>query len=138
MRTSPICEWLLDADAGRELPAGPLDRARDWTYIDDTARGIGELATAGSLQHDLYHLARGSQVTVGDVIEQIRAVYPGITWTENPAPDDLNPNISGPSGRKPLDCSRFRAEFGWSPSLGVEDGMRRYLDWWKSFPVSTS
>lgn len=138
VRTSPIYEWLLDADAGRVLPAGPLDRARDWTYIDDTARGIADVALADSLNHDLYHLARGSQITVGEVIEQIRAAYPEISWTETPAPQDLNPNISGPGGRKPLDTSRFRNEFGWAPATGVEDGMNRYLDWWKSFPVSTS
>jgi UDP-glucose 4-epimerase len=133
VRTSPIYEWLLDADAGRELPAGPMDRARDWTYIDDTAIGIADLATAGSLQHDLYHLSRGSQVTVGEVIEQIKIAYPDISWTVNPAPEDLNPNIAGPSGRKPLDCSRFEAEFGWAPSVGIEHGMQRYLNWWKSF-----
>ena len=138
VRTSPIYEWLLDAEAGRELPAGPLDRARDWTYIDDTAGGIAELATARSLQHDLYHLARSSAVSVGEVIEQIRTVYPEITWTENPSPDNLNPNISGPGGRKSLDSSRFAAEFGWAPSIDISEGMRRYLDWWKSFPVSGS
>lgn len=138
VRTSPIYEWLLDAETGRALPAGPLDRARDWTYIDDTARGISELATAPLLQHDLYHLARSAPVTVGDVIEQIRTAYPEITWTETPSPNELNPNISGPSGRKPLDSSRFAAEFGWAPSIDISEGMRRYLDWWKSFPTSGS
>jgi UDP-glucose 4-epimerase len=138
LRTSPIYEWLLDADAGRTLPAGPLSRARDWTYIDDTARGIAELATASGLQHDLYHLSFGSQVTVGEVIEQLRSDYPELAWTENPSPEELNPNISGAAGRKPLDTGRFHAEFGWSPATGIEQGMRSYLDWWKSFPVSTS
>jgi nucleoside-diphosphate-sugar epimerase len=138
VRTSPVYEWLLDANAGRTLPSGPLDRARDWTYIDDTARGIAELATVESLQHDLYHLARGSQVTVGEVIELIKSEFDGVTVEENPAPDDLNPNISGSSGRKPLDCKRFRSEFGWAPAVGIEEGMRRYFDWWKAFPPLNS
>jgi nucleoside-diphosphate-sugar epimerase len=138
VRTSPIYEWLLDAEAERPLPAGPLDRARDWTYIDDTARGIAQLATAHDLQHDLYHLSLGQQITVGAVLEEIKATYPRVIWNEAPQPDDLNPNISGPSGRKPLDSSRFRSEFGWSPSIRIEEGMNRYLNWWKSFPVSTS
>ena len=138
VRTSPIYEWILDVEAGRELPAGPLDRSRDWTYIDDTARGIAELATAEILNHDLYHLARSAPVTVGEVIEQIRAAYPDIYWNENPASEDLNPNIAGSSARKPLDSSRFGAEFGWAPETGIVDGMRRYLGWWKTFPVSGS
>lgn len=138
VRTSPVYEWLLDAQAGRTLPSGPLDRARDWTYIDDTARGIAALATAMSLQNDLYHLARGSQITVGEVIELIKGEFGGISVDETPAPEDLNPNISGPSGRKPLDCSRFAAEFGWAPATSVEEGMRRYFDWWKAFPPLNS
>jgi putative ATPase len=138
VRTSPIYEWLLDAQAGRELAAGPLDRARDWTYIDDTARGIAELATASQLQHDLYHLGCGSQITVGEVIEQIRIAYPDVNWTEDPSLDALNPNIAGTGGRKPLDCSRFQREFGWVPATGIEEGMRRYLEWWKWFSPSIS
>lgn len=138
VRTSPIYEWLRDVDAGRTLASGPLDRSRDWTYIDDTARGIAELVTANSLQHDLYHLARNESVTVGEVLDQIKATYPEMISNESPEPDELNPNISGPGGRKPLDSSRFRQEFGWAPSIGIEEGMRRYLAWWKSFPALTS
>ena len=138
IRTSPIYEWLLDAEAGRTLPTGPLNRARDWTFVDDTARGIAALATADRLRHDLYHLSFGSQITVGDVLEQIRLEFPEISWDKNPAPEQLNPNISGTGGRNPLDCRRFNDEFGWSPGTGIEDGMRRYLDWWKSFRASTS
>jgi UDP-glucose 4-epimerase len=133
VRTSPIYEWLRDAEAGREIPAGPLDRARDWTYIDDTARGIAMLATAESLRHDLYHLSRGSHITVGEVIEQIKLGFPNVTHTETPSDDALNPNIAGSGARKPLDCTRFAEEFGWVPETGIEVGMRRYLDWWRSF-----
>jgi nucleoside-diphosphate-sugar epimerase len=138
VRTSPIYEWLCDAEAGRVLPTGPLDRSRDWTYIDDTARGIAMLATAERLQHDLYHLARSASVSVGDVIEQVKATYPRVLLDDDPEPDVLNPNISGPSSRRPLDTTRLREEFGWAPAIGIEEGMQRYLDWWKSFPVSTS
>jgi UDP-glucose 4-epimerase len=134
LRTSPIYEWLLDAEAGRELPAGPLDRSRDWTYIDDTARGIAQLATAAALQHDLYHLSRGEQTTVGQVIELIREAWPELTFTESPDADALNPNIAGSGARRPLDCSRFRAEFGWAPETDIVEGMRRYLEWWRESP----
>jgi UDP-glucose 4-epimerase len=138
VRTSPIYEWLRDVEAGRTLPTGPLERSRDWTYIDETARGIAELATAEHLQHDLYHLARSASITVGEVIEQIQATYPHVITEQMPEPEVLNPNIAGSSSRKPLDTTRFRTEFGWAPETGIQEGMRRYLDWWKSFPVLMS
>jgi nucleoside-diphosphate-sugar epimerase len=135
IRTSPIYEWLRDAEAGRELPAGPLERARDWTYIDDTARGISMVATRREPPaHDLYHLAYQRQVTVREVIECLRAAYPGLRYTEAPEPDEINPNIAGSGAREPLDAGRFRDEYGWLPTTGIEEGMRRYLAWWRDFP----
>lgn len=128
-RTSPIYEWLRDAARGLRLPTGPLDRARDWTYIDDTARGIAALATADALQHDLYHLSYGRQVTVGQVIELLRGRFPRLDVDEAPPAGLLNPNIAGPN-RPPLDPARFAAELGWSPATGIEAGMTRYMDWW--------
>jgi UDP-glucose 4-epimerase len=138
VRTSPIYEWVRDAEAGRTLPTGPMHSSRDWTYIDDTAAGIAQLAIAEAIQHDLYHLARGSLVSVEEVIKQISRAYPGLRWNVEPRPAELNPNISDPDGRKPLECARFRNEFGWQPETDIVVGMRRYLDWWNAFPTSGS
>jgi nucleoside-diphosphate-sugar epimerase len=138
VRTSPIYEWICDAQAGRELPTGPLERSRDWTWIDETARGLAEISVAAELRHDLYHLSCGKMATVGEVVEQIRSSYPDASINTSPEADLLNPNIAGSGSRRPLNSQRFRDEFGWSPEVGIEDGMRRYLEWWKAFPASMS
>lgn len=132
VRTSPIYEWLRDVDAGRPLPTGPLDRARDWTYVDETANGIALLVTTPELPHDLYHLGAGNQITIAEVIATLRLAYPDLSVDEQPEPDALNPNIAGPS-RQPLDTIRFREDFGWSPETGIAEGMDRYLEWWRGF-----
>lgn len=137
VRTSPIQEWLLDATEGRPLVTGPLDRSRDWTFADDTARGLALAATTQNLSHDLYHLSYGRQVSIGDVIEILRGEFPALEIQDDPNPPDLNPNIIGP-GRPPLDPSRFEADFGWSPDTGIEEGMRRYLDWWRDVRHDTT
>lgn len=131
LRTSPIYEWLVAIEAGEPLVTGPLDRSRDWTYIDDTARGLADVALAASLAHDLYHLARSQKVTVGAVIDEFRAAYGNVDVIEDPDHPDLNPNIAGPAERRPLDSSRFRKDFGWAPETGIHDGMREYLEWWR-------
>ncbi len=132
VRTSPIYEWLADAGRDATLPTGPLARQRDWTYIADTASGIVRLAIADSLQHDLYNLGTGRQTEVGEVIQALRGSFPDLSIDENPSPEVLNPNISGPS-RPPLDVRRFSNEFGWSPAIGIAEGMDRYIQWWKTF-----
>lgn len=132
LRTSPIYEWLLAAEGGKPLITGPLDRGRDWTYIDDTANVIATLSEADVLQYDLYHVGLGESVSIGSVIDEVRKVYPDIEINDDPNYPELNPNISGSAQRRPLDTSRFRAEFEWSPETGIEEGMRRYLTWWRS------
>lgn len=134
VRTSPIYEWLRDAGEEAPLPTGPLNRSRDWTYIEDTARGIGLLATAENLQHDLYHLGTGRQISVGDVIAALKVEFPNLRTDMNPPADVLNPNIAGGT-RGPLDVSRFRSEFAWAPDTGIDEGMRQYMRWWKQFQV---
>jgi nucleoside-diphosphate-sugar epimerase len=59
LRTSPLWEWLEAAERGDTLATGPLEVARDWTWVEETASGIGALARAATLQHDLYHLSVG-------------------------------------------------------------------------------
>jgi nucleoside-diphosphate-sugar epimerase len=84
--------------------------------------------------HDLYHLAYQRQVTVREVLECLRAEYPDLRFTEEPAQDEFNPNIAGSGAREPLDASRFGNEYGWLPETGFQEGMRRYLAWWRDFP----
>lgn len=132
LRTSPIYEWLLAAESGETLVTGPLSRGRDWTYISDTAYGLATIALAETLRHDLYHLARSETVTIGSVIDEMRKTFPRIAVDESPDQPDLNPNIAGSVQRPPLDSSRFRSEFGWSPETGIEEGMRRYMEWWRA------
>ncbi len=132
VRTSPIWEWLRDIEKGEPLPTGPQDRSRDWTYVEDTARGIATLATSATLGHNLYHLSTGKDVRIAEVIEAFEAAIGPISIDESPPADALNPNISG-EGRQPLDPHRFEGEFGWRPSTGIADGLSRYVTWWTEF-----
>jgi nucleoside-diphosphate-sugar epimerase len=129
LRTSPIYEWVQAARRGAPLVTGPRDAARDWTYVDETARGLVMLGTAPKVAHPLYHLGVGKQASVGEVLDILRAAYPDLTWDDRPDAPGLNPNIAGPVRRSPLSSDRLTTEFGWKPSIDIEEGMRRYLSW---------
>ncbi len=132
VRTSPIWEWLQEVDCGGKLPTGPLERSRDWTYVEETARGIAELATSQHLAYDLYHLGTGEEVFVSEVVEELARRFGRVEVDEHPPLDVLNPNIAGP-GRPALDPTRFEREFGWKPEVSIRDGMTKYLLWWTNF-----
>jgi nucleoside-diphosphate-sugar epimerase len=125
VRTSPIYEWLAAAERGETLVTGPLTNGRDWTWVEDTARGIALLATDAHPRHDLYHLGVGRIATAGEVVELLRERFPELAVDERPDAPGLNPNIAG-QRRPPLGCRRFRDEFGWSPATTIGEGLRRY------------
>jgi nucleoside-diphosphate-sugar epimerase len=128
-RTSPLWEWLDAAERGATLATGPLEVARDWTCVEETARGISELARATTIQHDLYHLSVGKLFTVGEALAQLQHAYPDLRYNVAASPERINPNIADTSPRAPLDVSRFRAEFGWAPEVEIAEGLRRYVTW---------
>jgi nucleoside-diphosphate-sugar epimerase len=130
-RTSPIWEWLDAAERGEVLATGPLEVARDWTWVEETARGISALARAATLQHDLYHLSVGTRYTVGEILAQLHDAYPALRYDSEPGPERINPNIADTTPRAPLNAARFRAEFGWAPEVEIAEGVRRYVGWRK-------
>lgn len=132
VRTSPIWEWLEAATAGKELVTGPIERARDWTYVEDTAEGITRMLLAERLPQRLYHLGAGVQATIGEVISALESAYGPLNTNENPSAPDLNPNISG-TGRPPLDANRFARDFNWKPATAIADGMNQYITWWTEY-----
>jgi nucleoside-diphosphate-sugar epimerase len=129
LRTSPLWEWLDAAQRGVELVTGPLEVARDWTWVEETARGIAELTHAQTLEHNLYHLSVGRLFTVGAALDALRAAYPNLRHNSAPDPERINPNIADIAPRAPLDSARFRAEFGWAPEVTLDDGLARCVAW---------
>jgi UDP-glucose 4-epimerase len=136
LRTSPIWEWLRDASVGEQLPTGPVDRARDWTFVEDTAEGIVRILEADTIPNNLYHLGLGMQSTVEAVVEKLESSYGPLNINLEPGVDELNPNIRG-HGRPPLDVARFESDFGWKPGTTIDVGMDRYIAWWEEFRTMT-
>jgi nucleoside-diphosphate-sugar epimerase len=125
---SPIAEWIEAAAAGRPLRTPSLEVAKDWTYVEDVAAGFVGLVEAARLHHPLYNLGGGEQVTVGQVMEAIRGVWPEaeVTVTADGPP---NPNLDPARLRGPLEVVRLREEFGFSPRFDITRGIGRYGEW---------
>lgn len=99
-----------------------LAPARDFLYIGDAARAIALVAGRPDAPPVL-NVASGTTVTIGEVAA-IACRLAGV-----PAP-------VGPRGRPDevqVDVARMRG-LGWSPQAGLEEGLRRTLDWWRALP----
>lgn len=127
--TSPVCEWVMEARAGRALRVPAWRAGKDWTYVRDTAEGIATLVTADTLRHDLYHLAAGRLWMVEDVLEALRVYYPRLETEVVDDPEAVNPNIAPSALRGPLLTKRLEADVGFRTRYDLRRGLAEYHAW---------
>lgn len=101
---------------------GDGTQQRDFIYVEDIARGtVAALNVPG---YETVNLGYGSPVALNEVIRLIewevgkRAV---IKHQERHAAD---PMITW------ADVSHAREALGWTPAVGVEEGVRRTVEWY--------
>jgi GDP-L-fucose synthase len=108
----------------REVEAwGTGSASREFLYVDDAARGI-VLATERYDGPEPVNLGAGHEISIRDLAELIARLtrFEGvIRW--DPTKPDGQP-------RRMLDTRRAAERFGFRAEVGLEEGLRRTIDWW--------
>jgi len=98
---------------------------RDYIYIDDLIDALltlGDPERATGAAHNVYNVGTGVGTAIVDMATAISAAAGGgrIQFAEWPP---LAEQIE--TGDFVADISRIRDDFGWSPSVSIDDGLRR-------------
>ena len=132
----------LHALAGKDLPIyGDGSNIRDWLYVEDHADALLTVLEKGTVNRS-YNIGGENERTNLELVQTLCAIL-----------DDLRPRANGRyaaqitfvtdrpghDARYAIDPTRIRNELGWRPSVTVEEGMRKtvqwYLDneeWWRA------
>lgn len=103
---------------------GTGQATREFLYVADAARGI--VAAAEHLDRpDPVNLGSGKEITIRDLVTKVAEVcdFRGeIVW-----------NADKPDGqpRRCLDTSRAKELFSFEAKVGLEEGLRATVDWWR-------
>jgi UDP-glucose 4-epimerase len=114
----------------RPIIFGDGEQTRDFTYVEDTVHGMLLAADAPGLVGRSVNIARGEEVSVNAIARLVldtcgRADLAPETGPERPA--DVR--------RHYADISRARRELGFDPAVGIAEGIRRYVGWFRrTFP----
>ena len=101
---------------------GDGTQQRDFTYVDDIARGT--VAALGVAGYETINLGYGSPVVLNNVIGLIEKEVGKtavIQYQERHAADPL---------MTWADISRARSRLRWTPTVGIEEGIRRTVAWY--------
>jgi nucleoside-diphosphate-sugar epimerase len=108
---------------GRAVPQfGDGRQTRDFTYVADAAAATAAAAVRG-VPGRVYNIGGGSRVSLGEVFDLIARV------TGRPVPVDRQPPQKGDMRDTYADTSRARADLGFAPTVGLEDGLRDMFRW---------
>jgi UDP-glucuronate 4-epimerase len=102
---------------------------RDYSYIDDIVAGtIGILdLPAETAGHRLYNLGAAQSEDIVDVIKLFEKAL------GREAKVELKPGDSFDMQETAADISDTIRDFGWTPKVSVEQGIPKYVEWFKSY-----
>lgn len=128
---------ILNALAGKSIPVyGAGLNVRDWLYVEDHADALLKVLAEGQVGRS-YNIGGENEVRNIDLVQMICSIL-----------DDLRPGVApyadlityvtdrpGHDLRYAIDPTRIRTELGWRPSVTLEEGLRRTVQWYLDNPA---
>jgi dTDP-glucose 4,6-dehydratase len=139
-----IPHMILNALEGKPLPVyGDGSQIRDWLYVDDHARALYRVLTAGKLG-ETYNIGGLNEKRNIDVVKTICAIMDELVTAKPSCVNRFEELITfvtdrpGHDERYAIDAGKINADLGWKPVEDFESGIRKtvawYLDnrqWWQ-------
>ncbi|MEC7256495.1 MAG: dTDP-glucose 4,6-dehydratase [Pseudomonadota bacterium] len=132
---------ILNALAGKPIPVyGKGENVRDWLYVEDHADALLTVLARGKLGRS-YNIGGENEARNIDLVRKICAILD----TKKPVSGSYADLITfvtdrpGHDARYAIDPARIRTELGWRPSVTLDEGLEKtvqwYLDneaWWRA------
>ena len=125
-----ITSFLRNIIADRPITLfGDGSMRRDFTHVSDIVRGVLAAVDHAPAGARPYNLGSGAPITLADLIVAMgRASSRNVTVEHAPVPlGDVDATFA--------EISRASAELGWTPELGIEEGLGTVVRWLSSGKV---
>ena len=123
---------ILNALHGQTIPVyGAGENVRDWLYVEDHADALLLVLQKGEIGRS-YNIGGENEARNIDLVRTICALLDE-RRPQNAPHDRLIKFVKDRPGhdmRYAIDPTRIRTELGWSPSVTVEEGLAKTVDWY--------
>jgi UDP-glucose 4-epimerase len=109
-----------------------MDTRRDFIYIDDLVDVVMQ-AVADGTGHGKYHVSSGTDFAIKELFDATIAALPEVELDEDV---EVRPKGDDDAYTILLDPSRINQDFGWSPKVPLEEGVRRAIEYYREYGVS--
>lgn len=132
---------ILNALAGKDIPVyGEGLNVRDWLFVEDHADALLLVLEKGELGRS-YNIGGENEARNIDLVQSICSILDAKRPKDSAYADQITyvQDRAGHDLRYAIDPQRIRDELGWRPSVTLEEGLERtvqwYLDnedWWRA------
>ena len=124
---------ILNALAGKPLPIyGDGGNIRDWLYVEDHADALLLVLEKGEIGRS-YNIGGENERSNLELVKTLCAILDRLQPRDNGSHADLITFVTdrpGHDARYAIDSSRIRDELGWRPSVTVEEGLEKTVQWY--------
>jgi NAD dependent epimerase/dehydratase len=121
---------VIQALKGETVRLGNLAPTRDLNFVSDTVEGFICAAATPEAVGGTFNVGSGQEISVGGLVDLIAKL---LGQKIKVVSDNERVRPPGSEVERLLaDASRARALFGWAPSVMIEDGISRTIDWLRS------
>ncbi|MCB2129678.1 MAG: dTDP-glucose 4,6-dehydratase [Rhodobacteraceae bacterium] len=132
---------ILKALAGAPIPIyGKGDNIRDWLYVEDHADALLLVVQKGTVGRS-YNIGGENEATNLDLVRKICAILDDKRPGNAPYAEQITfvTDRPGHDQRYAIEPSRIRNELGWRPSVTLDEGLEKTVqwfldneDWWRA------
>ncbi len=100
-------------------------QTRDYVFVGDVVKA--NLLTLKDEANDIYNIGTGIETNVNELFITLRNIT-GYTHEEK-----HGPAAPGEQMRSVISSEKIFNKFGWKPSTGIQDGLKKTVDYFKNF-----
>ena len=116
--------------AGGELRLTGCEQTREFNYVEDIAEGFLLAATAPEAHGEIINIGSGCETPLRTFVEKV------LDLMGNPVQPEFGALDYRPGETWHFYCSieKARRLLGYEPTVGLEEGLRRTIEWYRSHP----
>lgn len=126
-----VGSFIRRAIAGEPLPVhGDGRQRRCFTYIDDTVRATILAGTMPAARGLAFNVGTSTETTISELAQMVILATGSESVIENVPYEEIYGDDFEDIGRRIPDIGLARDILGWSPRVGLPEGIQRTVKWW--------
>ncbi len=105
---------------------GTGEQARDFIFVDDILEAFFRILSSRRACGEVYNLGAGSTTSINTLVRML------LKLTGSGLKPVHGPRRPGDPDRTCADVAKARRDFGWTPRVGLEAGLKRVVEWYKN------